>query len=132
MVVAIRKFILTPIYRSLAFGSVFLMFVAHDWYKMPYKHPYLNILQLLSSTMLLLVTLCNNPSCISYMGNVMSIPHTATVIAALQSTETAMYLMLPCSLLVWMVWERCEGLYKRCFNVQANKLTEDCVNMLID
>ena len=72
---ALKTFLLSPVYRSVAFAGSFTMFIVHDWWVMPYKHNFLNIVQLTSSVFLLLVTICNNPASMSYVGDVMSIPH---------------------------------------------------------
>ena len=107
-VVILTTFILNPIYRIIAFVPVFALFIIHDYKRMPYKHPYLNIQQLLSSTCLIVIVACNFPPSMTLMTNALSVPLMESVITALQHIELMIYAILPISLLVWKLWNKYE------------------------
>ena len=105
-IVVLSIFILNPFYRSLAFLLMFLCFLLHDWHRMPYKHPYLNIVQATSSGGLLLITACNIPSSISFMGDLTLVPNMMFVLELLETFEMCLYAVLPGSFILWKGWER--------------------------
>ena len=78
----------------------------HDRDRMPYKHSYMNLLQCLSSSCLVIISACNIPASMSVMTNSMSVPFMKTVVVALTYTEMVMYAIVPLSLLGWKVWEK--------------------------
>ena len=85
---------------------VFGLFLVHDRHRLPYHHPYLNLLQILSSVSLLVVTACNNPAAFSAIFDIMAVPHMAGVVAMLQLVEVVVYVALPLSIVLWKVWEK--------------------------
>ena len=84
LVVVLNTFILNPIDKSLSYIGVFLLFLTHDWRRAPYKHPYLNSLQICSTTCLLVVTACNVPASFSSASNLMVIPHMRDLLRTLK------------------------------------------------
>ena len=106
LIAVLSIFMLNPFYRSMAFLLLFLSFAVHDLHRMPYKHPYLNIVQVMSSCCLLLITACNIPSSISFMGDIMVVPHMDIVVQILRTFELILYAVLPLSFIVWKVWEK--------------------------
>ena len=105
VIVLLNTFVVNPTYRCLSFIIVHLLFVIHDRNSLPYKHPYLNGLQLLSSRCLLVITVCNIPASFATNVNVMNIPRMTEAIAMLKWVELAMYFVVPFSLVVWKAWE---------------------------
>ena len=105
-VVVLNTYILNPIYRTVVFIPVFGLFLYHDRHRKPYKHPYLNALQCLSSGCLLVVAACNIPPSIIVMTNAMSIPLMKNVVMVLQYVEMLTYGVVPVSLIGWEIWER--------------------------
>ena len=58
LIVALNTFILNPIYKTVAVIPVFLAFAVHDCLRKPFKHVYLNNLQILTSVCLLIISVC--------------------------------------------------------------------------
>ena len=106
LVVILSSLILNPIYRSISFIPLFLLFLRHDCARMPYKHPFLNQLQSLSSSCLLVISACNFPASIIIMTNAMAVPFMGHVIWALQYLEIAIYGVVPLSLVAWTLWTK--------------------------
>ena len=104
IVVIMNIFILNPIYRTVCFIPLFLFFLVHDRWRKPYKHPYLNLLQCLSSGCLLVVSVCNIPSSYAVMGESMNIPHMAVVVTVLQYVEMVVYAAVPLSMVSWKLF----------------------------
>ena len=106
-VVIINSFILNPIYRTVFFVPVFGAFLFHDCKRMPYKHPYLNVLQCLTSGCLLIITACNIPPSMVVMTNATSVPLMKDVVLVLQYVEMLTSAIVPLSFVVWKIWENC-------------------------
>ena len=106
LIVLLKTFILNPIYRTISFIPVFSAFMLHDCKRMPYKHAYLNHLQWLSSSCLLVVDVCNIPASMSVMTNSMSVLLMEAVVLALQYVEMLMHAIVPSSLVGWKLWEK--------------------------
>ena len=106
LVVILQTFILNAVFRSLWFFLIFLVFLVHDWYRQPYKHPFLNFLQPLTSGCLLLVNVCSVPSSFSSVGNVMALPNMGTCMMVLPFLELFLFLIVPFSLPLWEVGSR--------------------------
>ena len=106
LIVLLNVFILNPIYRSIFFICVFGIFAIHDRLRQPYEHPYLNHLQLLSSACLLILSACNIPASFSLTFDVMSVPYMNVSTAVLHFTEMAIYIVVPLSLVLWMVLQK--------------------------
>jgi hypothetical protein len=102
LIAILKFFILTPLFRSIAFAASFLLFAVHDWHTKPYKYSYLNTLQLLSSNLLLLVTFCNNPSAVTYIMDIQVMPDASTVLSTLLYVEYIAYGVMPGSILLWL------------------------------
>ena len=107
IVVILNTFILNPIYRTIFFIPVFCLFLYHDRDRKPYKHPYLNVLQCLSSGCLLLIAESNIPAAIVVITNGMSVPLMGSVVMACRYIEMIMYAIVPMSLLGWKFREKC-------------------------
>ena len=90
-------FTTNPLYRSLMFAPVLLVFLVHDGYRQPYKNTHLNQLQSLSSKCLLLVLTCNVVASMSYMVEVTSIPGVDLVVSVLSVVEVMLYAVVPLS-----------------------------------
>ena len=75
VVVFVDTFILNHIFKSLWFSAIFVAFLVHDWYRMPFQHQFLNHLQRISSACLFLANLCSGPSAFSSLGDLASIPN---------------------------------------------------------
>ena len=58
LIVALNTFILNPIYKTVAVIPVFVAFIVHDCLRKPFKHVYLNNLQILTSVCLLIISVC--------------------------------------------------------------------------
>ena len=108
LVVILNSLILNPIYRSITFIPLFLVFLRHDCTRMPYKHPFLNQLQALSSSCFLVISACNFPASIVIMTNAMSVPFMGIVILALQYLEMTIYAVVPLYLVAWALWTHCD------------------------
>ena len=103
LIVLMNTFILNPLYRVISLIPVFLIFVIHDKHESPYKHPYLNILQVLSSSCLLVLTVCNIPPSMSFATQLDVIPFMNIVVPLLKYTELALYIVMPGSLILWKI-----------------------------
>ena len=123
-VVILNTFILNPIYRTIFFIPVFGVYLFHDSQRKPYKHPYLNVLQCLSSGCLLVITACNIPASMIVMTNAMSVPLMGSVVTALQFVEMVTYAVVPISLVAWMIWERF------CSSEKTNKMKSKSMDLL--
>ena len=104
-IVLLDTFILNAIYKSIIFLLVFGGFYIHDRDQQPFKHPYLNILQRLTSACLFVVTVCSVPSSFSSLGDVMAIPNIEILLLILRYVELLLYIIVPSSLIIWKVWE---------------------------
>ena len=105
VVVVINIFVLNPFYRCSVYVLVFLVFFTQDVYAMPYKHPFLNRLQMLSSSFLLLFTVSNIPASISFMGDIMAVPDMDNALDGLKYLQILMVGLIPFSLVGWKGWE---------------------------
>ena len=107
LVVLLNIFILNPVFKSLWFSALFVAFCLHDWYRTPFKHPYLNLLQRLTSVCLFFVNLCSVPaSFISSVGNNMAIPNMKKCLLVLRYFEMVLFIVVPMSLPLWTLWGR--------------------------
>ena len=100
IIVLFKTFLINPIYRLLVFSPIFLLFVIHDNRAMPYKHNYLNVLQILSTMSLLLLTGCNLVNAFSYMEDITGIPGMNNVVAIIGYTENVLLVVL---LPAWLI-----------------------------
>ena len=105
-IVLVDTIVLNPIFKSQWFFVMFLSFFAHDWYRMPYEHPFLNLLQRLTSACLFLVNVCSNPSAFSSVGNISSVPNMNKWLHVLRYTELFVYCVVLLSLPVWKMWTK--------------------------
>ncbi len=109
--------ITNPVYLTLAFLPVLLVFVLHDREKRPFKDTYLNILQPLSSGCLLLLLGCNVVSSVSFIVDISMVPWMSHVVGILAIVEMLIHACVPLSLPLWMV-------YKFIQNKRSTKKTE--------
>ena len=107
LVVMINTFVLNSVYKTLWFFTLFVIFLSHDWYRMPFKHPYLNILQRMTSAALFFVNLCSNPSSFSSIGDITVVPDMDLCLEVLSRVEMGLYVAVPLSFPVWKLWMRC-------------------------
>ena len=91
----IRTFVLNGIFQSLWFSAAFVIFFAHDSYRMPYKHPYLNQLQRLTSVCLFFLNLCSVPASFSSIGNIMAVLNMNTCLTVLRKIEIVLFVIVP-------------------------------------
>ena len=112
-VIALNIFFINPIYRTLVFIPVLTTFLIHDCCRMPYKHHYANILQILSSTCLIIVVVCNAPSAVSYMLPINRLQYIDSVVQMSSIIELVTYGIVPLSLPTWMVWARLKEHYRK-------------------
>ena len=106
LVAVLHIFVLNPIYRSLTLLPVFLIFTVHDSRRMPYKHIYLNYLQMLSSACLLVINACNVPASYSTVFDLMIVSGMDGVLTALKYIEHVTLAIVPLSLAIWKMWEK--------------------------
>ena len=104
LVVIIDTFVLSAVYKTLCFSVLFMSFALHDGLRMPFKHPYLNQLQRLTSVSLFLVNICCVPSSFSSVGNVMAVPNMDMCLTVLRYFEISLYLIVPLSFPAWKIW----------------------------
>ena len=105
----LNTFVVNPMYRTLAYFPLLLLFLLHDRHRMPYKHRYLNILQVLSSMCLALVVVCNALAAVSYMASINEIAYIEEMVQMSSIVEMLLYGAVPLSLPVWMAWIRIEN-----------------------
>ena len=103
-VVIIDTFVLSPVFKNLWYSSLFLAFHAHDWYRVPYRHNYLNQLQKFSSAALFLVNICSAPSSMSSVGDILALPGMPYALLVLEYLEITVYVLVPITLPAWKVW----------------------------
>ena len=104
--VVLNAFVLNAIYRSVVLFLVFGFFIAHDARRMPFKHIYLNHLQLLTSVCLLFINACNVVPSISIFFDVMVISGMGHIMKALKYLELVLLAIVPLSLPAWKLWEK--------------------------
>lgn len=108
-IVILKTSVINPIYRLLAFLPVFSLFIVHDRSAMPFKSNPLNLLQVLSSLSLNLLTACNLVSAFSYMADITGIPGMDIIIDGLGYLEKILFCgLIPVWLVIWKVWRRLE------------------------
>ena len=106
LVAVLNTFIINPIYRSVVLFPVFLIFAVHDSRRMPFRHIYLNYLQMLTSACLLIINACNILSSISIVFDVMVMASMGDIFKALKYLELVLLAIVPISLPVWKLWEK--------------------------
>ena len=105
-VVLINTIVLNPIFRCFWFVGLFVGFSYHDGYRMPFKHPFLNHLQRLTSACLFFVTLCNFPSAVSSIGDITAIQNMDICLKALRYLELFQYMIVLLALPTWKMREK--------------------------
>ena len=90
----LHTFILNPMFKIWWFSVVFITFVVHDGHRMPFKHPYLNQLQRLTSVCLFLINLCSVPSSFS-SSNITQVPNMDICLSILRYIEMSLYILIP-------------------------------------
>ena len=100
VIVLLKTFLINPIYRLLMFLPIFVLFLIHDCEIKPYKNIYLNLLQILSTTSLLLLTGCNMINAVSYMVDITGVPGMNTTVTIIGYLEN---LLLAALLPAWLI-----------------------------
>ena len=95
VIVIIRTFIINPVYRSITFLPLLIIILLQDKYTHPYKSRYLNILQVSSSTCLLLVLGCNTDFSFLAESFGILVPYMDTVVKVLTYMEVTLYVLMP-------------------------------------
>ena len=72
---------------------------------MPFKHIYLNYLQLLTSACLLIINACNVLPSFSVVFDVMVVSAMGDILTKLLYLEVVLLVIVPLSLPVWKLWE---------------------------
>ena len=111
LITVLNIFVINPIYRSVSFLPLFLIFSLHDRSSMPYKHSYLNYLQILSSACLLVITACNVTASFSTAFDLLVVPGMKDIMIVLKYTEFASLVAVPSSLIVWQIREKYKSRY---------------------
>ena len=106
VIVLIDTIVLSPVFKSLWFSAIFVGFFAHDFIRMPYKHPFLNHLQRITSVSLFLVNLCSVPSTFSMIGDITMLPNMGICLAILRYFELFLYMVVILSLPLWKIREK--------------------------
>ena len=106
LIVFAKIFILNPFYRCLFYVVLLLVFFTHDVQRKPYKNSQLNRSQMLSSSLLILFTLCNIPASISSIGDVVEVPGMIKFIHRLKIVEIFLLAALPVSVVGFIVWSK--------------------------
>ena len=104
LVVVLDIFILHREYKILWYFALFMIFTLHDRYRMPFKHPHLNQLQVMTSVCFFFVTICSVPSAFSSYGDIMAVAQMSVCLTILKYFEYFLYLLVPLSLHMWKVW----------------------------
>ena len=105
-IVLINTLVLNAIYKCLWFAGIFGAFFAQDAYRMPFKHPFLNQLQRLTSACLFLVTLCSVPSTFSSVGDITAVPNMDICLDCLRYFELFLYMIVLLAFPAWKIWEK--------------------------
>ena len=106
LVAVLNTFILNSMYRSLVLLPVFLLFIVHDSFRKPFKHVYLNHLQILTSVCLQMINMCNVLPSMSIIFDVMVVWAMEDVLRASKYLELVLLAIVPLSLPVWKLWEK--------------------------
>ena len=105
-IVLINTIVLNPIFKCLWFAGIFVAFLMHDWYRMPFKNIFLCHLQRLTSGCLFFVTVCNFPSTFSALGDVTAIQNMDVCLAVLRNFELLLYMVVLLAFPSWKLWEK--------------------------
>ena len=106
LVAVLNTFILNTIYRTVVLFLVFGLFILHDARRMPFKHVYLNYLQVLTSVCLQFINACNVVPSISIFFDVMVISGMEHILTALKYFELVLLAIVPLSLPLWKLLEK--------------------------
>ena len=87
VIATIRTFLISPIIRNLVYLPALTLFLVYDRTSKPFKHPYMNVLQTLSTLFLLLIAVCNIVASFSLMTDVTPIPNIQTLLKTLKYIE---------------------------------------------
>ena len=109
LVVVLNTFIINSIYRSVVLFPVFMLFGLHDALRKPFKHVYLNYLQILTSACLLMINACNNLASFSTSFDLMVVSAMGNVLRVLKYSELVILAIVPLSLPAWKLWETIRG-----------------------
>ena len=106
LVAVLTTFILNTIYRSVVLLVVFGFFNLHDAYRKPFKHVYLNHLQVLTSTCLLFINGFNIVPSVSIFFDLLVISGMEHAMKVLKYLELELLAIVPLSLPAWKLWEK--------------------------
>ena len=105
LVAALNTFIINTIYRSVLLFPVFLFLSIHDCLRKPFRHMYLNYLQMMTSACLLIINACNNLASFSVVFDLMVVSKMGFILTTLQYLELVLLFIVPLSLPAWKMWE---------------------------
>ena len=105
----VNTFILNPVYKSIIMFPLFLLFGIHDARRMPYKHVFLNYLQIFTSSCLLIINACNVLPSLSIVFNLMVVPAISGILRSAKFVEMLTLISVPLTLPLWMIWEENES-----------------------
>lgn len=111
--ITLNTFFINPIYRTLVYIPLLSFFLIHDFCRMPYKHQYLDILQILSSLCLIIVVTCNSLAATSYMVPINRLKYIESLVQISSIIEDVSYAVVPLSLPTWMVWTRLKEHFRK-------------------
>ena len=97
----IRTCIIDPIIRTLIYLPSLVVFLVYDRTLKPFRNPFMNILQTLSTVFLLFLVVCNTVASFSLMVDLTAIRNVKTLLRTLKYIEFSLYLVLPLSLPLW-------------------------------
>ena len=101
---------MNTIYRSVVLFPVFLLFSLHDARRKPFKHVYLNNLQMLTSACLLVINACNNLASFSITFDLMVVTGMGDILKILKYMELMLLAIVPLSPLVWKLREEIKSI----------------------
>ena len=97
-------FVINPVYRQVILLPILLCFSIHDRDRMPFKNAYLNYLNVLASSCLVIVCACNIVPALSYIVDITATPGIFTVLKASGVVEMLLYAAVPLTFPAWKIW----------------------------
>ena len=100
----LHTFVVNPILKSISFAILCVVFIAHDFYRNQFKHPFYESLQRFSSLVFFVVNICNVPSLLSSMGHGLAFPYMNTCMVIGRYLEILFFVLILLSPLFWRIW----------------------------
>ena len=105
LIAATKTYFINPIYRTLVFLCMFIIFSLHDRIAKPFKEKTMNILQSSCSMCLTFIVICNMPFSFSlYLPNFYAVLEKDGMFELLSFVEKIMYFIPPLVLIVAIFW----------------------------